>query len=294
MHVMVAVVTLDRPEPLRRCIESIVALEPPPDTTVSVVVVDNGSQISARSLVTGSVTVLDHPVRGVTFTRNRALDHAESEGIDLLAFIDDDETCEPDWLATLVDAQRRTGAGVVTGPSVSDFDGQVVPPALAAYFEVPDWPDLSTRLEAYTGNVAFTRSCFAGPGGLRFDSAFNHSGGEDTDFSRRLHASGRRIVWCAGAIVHNHIAPERLTWKWVLSRQVSLGERRAAVLLAEGKVSRLRIAGYGLSAVGYGVALAIGQVARRRPPLTVLRPALIGVGCLLRVGGLASQTEVYG
>lgn len=280
MRVLVAIPTLDRPRELRRCVESVLALVPPPDSIVSVLVVDNGSAVPARSLVPAGVTVVVEPARGFATVRNRVLDYAEAENIDLLAFIDDDETCDPHWLAELVGAHRRTGADAVTGPVRPEFGEHGASPALTSYFAMPEFPDLSERPEAYTGNLAFARLCFAGEQALRFDPSYDEIGGEDTDFTRRLTSTGRRIVFCAGAIMHDHVPPERLRWRWVVSRHVSYGERKARIALSAGDVDRLRLVWHGVASVGFCALLMAGQLARRRTPLTMLRPGLFGVGCL--------------
>ncbi|CAM3854203.1 glycosyltransferase family 2 protein [Smaragdicoccus niigatensis] len=280
MRVLVAIPTRDRPRELRRCVDSVLALVPPPDTIVSVLVVDNGSAVPAVSLVPAGVTVVVEPAPGFATVRNRILDYAEAENVDLLAFIDDDETCDPQWLTELVGAHRRTGADAVTGPVRPEFDGLDVSPALASYFEMPEFADLSERPEAYTGNIAFARSCFAGEQALRFDPTYDQTGGEDTDFTRRLTSTGRRIVFAASAIVHDHIPPERLRWRWVLSRHVSYGERKARIALSVGDVDRFRLVYHGVASVGFCALLMTGQLARRRSPLTMLRPGLFGVGCI--------------
>src|SRR5262245_25149839 len=117
MRVVVAIPTLDRPDSVQRCVNSVLAGATPPDTTVTVLVVDNGSAVPARSILPSAVIVLEEPDRGLANVRNRILDYAEADGADLLAMIDDDETCDPQWLVELVDAYRQTGADVVTGPT---------------------------------------------------------------------------------------------------------------------------------------------------------------------------------
>jgi succinoglycan biosynthesis protein ExoM len=65
--------------------------------------------------------------------------------------------------------------------------------------------------EVYSSNTSL-RMDFVREHGLRFDSAFNASGGEDTDFFRRLRDAGGTVVWAPEAWVTETIDAERLTY----------------------------------------------------------------------------------
>jgi glycosyltransferase involved in cell wall biosynthesis len=73
--------------------------------TYSVVVTDNDPEQSARELVTAHssrslvhVTYCAESQQNIALARNKALQHAEG---DFIAFIDDDEYPEDDWLLNL-------------------------------------------------------------------------------------------------------------------------------------------------------------------------------------------------
>src|SRR5205823_6090125 len=116
-----------RAEGLIRLLGSIASLELEPSGQVleKVVVVDNDAAGSARSVLESLNAYpwdLDYavePRRGVPFARNTAV--ARAEGTDFVAFIDDDEWAEPEWLAELLHVQSRTGADVVAGPVLPFF-----------------------------------------------------------------------------------------------------------------------------------------------------------------------------
>ncbi len=55
------------------------------------------------------------PQRGIPQARNAALDAARELGATHVAFIDDDETAAPDWLAALWAAMVESGADAVLG-----------------------------------------------------------------------------------------------------------------------------------------------------------------------------------
>ena len=66
------------------------------------------------------------PARNISIARNAALDAAQAP---LVAFIDDDETATPLWLAALLECHQQTSATIIFGPVQAVYDGG---PRLAA------------------------------------------------------------------------------------------------------------------------------------------------------------------
>ena len=60
--------------------------------------------------------------QGISYARNKALQEAFDWGADAIAFIDDDEVAEPNWLDELLAVQRSSGAEGVCGPVLSHFE----------------------------------------------------------------------------------------------------------------------------------------------------------------------------
>ena len=60
------------------------------------------------------VHYIHEPPRGIAIARNRVLDHAAERCAQWIAFIDDHETAEPDWLANLMAPEYRD-TPVLTG-----------------------------------------------------------------------------------------------------------------------------------------------------------------------------------
>lgn len=143
--VAVAVCTRDRPELLCRCLDRLIALDPPPD---EIVVVDNcPSDERTRELCASyPVRYIVEPIPGQTRARNRAIAETDAE---LVAFTDDD--CEPDdgWLRGLAEPFSDPLVMAVTGylgPAELDEPSQVV-------FE-----------RHYSFGRAWTRTVYATPG----------------------------------------------------------------------------------------------------------------------------------
>lgn len=266
------------------------------DIAVRVIVADNDGVPSARTLVEllgtqmpFAVTYLHCPAANISLARNACLDAASA---DFLAFVDDDETVDPDWLVTLVGEAQRTGADVVLGPVEAIYDASM-----------PDWlrsgnfhstAPVSVRgeiLTGYTCNVLLRRSArFAG---FRFDLGLGKSGGEDTDYFRRLHEAGARLVAAPAALVYEPVPPSRAGLGWLLKRRLRSGQSHGMGFRGQGLTSRLKVVGLASSKVAYCATLtavtAFSPVLWRR---NLLRAAL-HAGVVAGVIGVR-QARLYG
>lgn len=116
----VAICTRNRPQELSRALASVACQEYP---SLRVVVVDsNPLDERAHAVVKEyepqlDVTYLLEPRRGLSRARNRAIDAADSE---IVACMDDDETCDRWWAAELVRA-------FVEHPEASAASGMILP-----------------------------------------------------------------------------------------------------------------------------------------------------------------------
>jgi glycosyltransferase involved in cell wall biosynthesis len=64
---------------------------------------------------------VEEPKSGITHARNRAVSAAFGRKADFIAFIDDDDQPQSDWLIQLLDRQAVTGADLVFGTWVLDY-----------------------------------------------------------------------------------------------------------------------------------------------------------------------------
>lgn len=250
--VVVAVVTYGRPRELARLLA---ALEPVATRAVhahaaarvDVLVVDNDPDRSARTVASAAgarVTWVHEPEAGVAAARNRALDGGH--GHDLLAFIDDDETpADSEWLTRLLACRRDLHAHVVAGPVVTVVEGELDPWLEAGeFFARGHRVGLSTGAvieRAATNNLLLDMG-FVREAGVRFDPRFGRSGGEDSLFTSQLHAAGARMVWCAEAIVHDHLLEERQSRAHALARMRGMASTgvRVRIVLAPDRGHRVR------------------------------------------------------
>jgi glycosyltransferase involved in cell wall biosynthesis len=205
-EVSVCVITYKRCQMLTTLLGELARQETGGLFRISVVIVDNDPEESARETVTAAVRDSVMPItydvedkRNLSLARNRSVRNAGGEYV---AFIDDDEVPPPRWLVTMFQTLLKYEVDGVLGPVYPKFE--VEPPKwlsksrIAERRELPtgqmlDWQD--TR----SGNVLLKRSIFDSPGN-EFDPKFA-SHGEDRDFFRRVILQGYRFVWCAEAAV---------------------------------------------------------------------------------------------
>ncbi|HEY4083228.1 MAG TPA: glycosyltransferase family 2 protein [Burkholderiaceae bacterium] len=287
MRISICICTFKRPEGLRKALESIAALTMPADCELDALVVDNDAAGSARELVLSLQGGFPLPLRyecearnGVGYARAHCL-HASSGS--WIAFIDDDEWAERDWLSALVATARATQADAVFGP-VPPAYRQVMDQTLLAlsYFERPRFPT-GTRLnwqQCATGNVLFKRQLYLDVGGFKAD--FSVSGGEDSEFFSRCERHGAKLIWCDEAVANEDIPPERATRRWILQRAYIGGNNFARMRRARGgwpayAPDALR-GMFGFAAFGFAALLA--RLMRSPRQLALECKAATGLGKL--------------
>jgi hypothetical protein len=188
----------------------------------------NGSEparAAARTVGAGCVRVQR---RGFAQVRNAALDAADEQ--DALVFLDDDEWPCPQWLDALVSGAEQLCADVVVGPVAVRLSHDA-PRWLAggALLRPPhEQPDGPLRVPAYSGNTTLRRT------GVRFKPAFDHSGGEDTEFFSRLSQHRAVFGWVQQASAVELPDPDRLTLRGATRRAYRSGRALGLVEHAVG------------------------------------------------------------
>jgi glycosyltransferase involved in cell wall biosynthesis len=227
--VAMAVCTCNRVEGLRRLFDALdhLRLGALNEDRVRLLIVDNSVDGSMRSRCADSVPKrfpaewIHEPLGGLSFARNAALTAARRNGVDFLAFIDDDEMPGPDWLAELVVTLCVSGAAAAVGPVLPVF--AVSPPRWAAesglFAKFPPVEEGKLH-DGYTANAIVRIEPLAG---LTFDPRFNLLGGEDTYFFQALRRRGLEIVWAERAFVHEDIPVSRLSVPWLVRRWYRTG-----------------------------------------------------------------------
>ncbi len=300
VDVSVCIATFRRPEGLARLLDSLGRMKLPHDMTAEVVVVDNDPDASAAPLKQRyrdfplPMTWIHEPEANISVARNRGVEAARGHWV---AFVDDDEVVDEDWLAAYWKRQADDDSDGYCGPVPIQLE-EVVEAWLdpAEFFFRPTYPtgtELSLQ-HVRTGNAFVARRLFDAETGRQFDPFYGRIGGEDIDFFGRLLEDGVRLTWCDEARVTEFYSAERCTFRFLLKRCFASGvslvhfdlRRRSRGTRAVVLVRTLyRLAG---SLVLFPIAACRGRVAGAKMGLRLTRQ----VG---RVWGLCGgRYEQYG
>ena len=112
MRVAICIITRRRPDGLARLLQSLEVISVPEGVEVELVVVENDAPSDKRPPPTS--LRMQHAFEaepGIPAARNRTLDIALADpGVEMLAFLDDDETVDSEWLVALLRTARRSDA----------------------------------------------------------------------------------------------------------------------------------------------------------------------------------------
>lgn len=283
--IVLCICTYRRPDGLRKLLECLPLLDAGNGggfaDRLSVVVSDNdkaGEGIAVCDSLPASypftVYTLSATEPGISAARNAATSKALTLQPDFIAFLDDDEWPEPQWLAELLRVQNDCNADVVGGPTRPVFPDET-PDELRNnpyYGADMSLPDMSECVLQAGGNFLIKPSVIQPLAPDFFHPAFAHSGGEDLAFFLQLNQLGHAMSWAANAIVHEPVPAARLQDGWMKSRIVNIHNARVRVmqLLQPGfshtvvrclKTVVLGTVAASLSVIGW-VSPAIGEKAQ--------------------------------
>lgn len=290
-HISVCICTYKRPEMLTRAFDGVASQVTASAFSFEVVVVDNDSQRSAEDTVrrfqsnrTLKIIFDCEPERNIALARNRAIQNA---GGNFIAFIDDDEYPEKDWLAKMYCCLKLYQADAVLGPVLPYFPaGAPVwlrKTMLCERRRIPTGSLISTR-DKRTGNILFKRNVFK-KNDMWFDPARGRTGGEDGEFLGRQMKNGRRFVWCDEALVFETVPEERWYASFYIKKYLRIGT------LAGEKLRRNQLIGTLMQTcvvlITYSIMLPFSFLTRKHIWMKVLTKLSYNVGRLLGFLGLS-------
>jgi hypothetical protein len=284
----VVIPTYRRPADLARAIASVLGQQGVA-TGFEIVVIDNDPDASARPLVDSLAAQSPVPIRYVHETRP-GISHARNTGVAsaagrYLAFLDDDEEADADWLAHFLATLQKFGADAVVGPVLPRFPQGAPIDAYRrrVYTRDARVPTGMPLLRWNIGNSIFDKGrCFveAEP----FLPRLGRTGGEDTVFLRQLTRRGCKMVWCGEAIAWESVPADRLEPDYLLRRAFRGAQTTTFVCAAVtprewGRALRLMAAGCVQAALYGPAALALKAIKHERW-LPVMAKAAAGLGKL--------------
>jgi O-antigen biosynthesis protein len=278
---------------LRAAIDSVLAQEPPPSETI--VVVDYNPTLRVWIESQGlPIRLMDNSgPRGLSGARNEGLRSATSE---IVAYIDDDASAEPGWLAELVRAFRDPRVGCAGGSATPVWER-----GRPGWFpEEFDWvvgcsyrglPVEAAEVRNVLGcNMAFRRADLMALGGFspRLGRVGSRPiGAEETEVCIRLGRSDSRCVieFRPSARVQHLVPASRAHWRYFIARCFAEGVSKAVL-------SRMVGPGAGLATERRYAAVVLpqGMVRGVRDTLRgdlkgILRSFAIGAGLALTTAG---------
>ncbi|WP_183815343.1 glycosyltransferase family 2 protein [Parvularcula dongshanensis] len=212
------------------------------------------------------ITYRHVPGRNLAFARNACLDAA---GTGRLAFIADDQTAPPVWLAALGRA-LTPGHAAVFGPirGVYPAGAPDIVRMLDAHSRKP--PRRGARLRSGEADNALLDLSSSAFDGLRFDPKLGETDGGDRDFFRRAWRRGARYVFGRDAFVQAHVPLEAASLEWLADREFRRGKAQFESFSTPRRRAALRVA---LEGSGFSSAarFAPGELARARARLGASR-----------------------
>jgi len=217
--------TYNRAEWLAEALQTLIQLETNSDFSCEIVVVDNASTDATEETVARVAEGAAVPVKyvyeeqpGDAPARNRGIQEAQGEW---LAFFDDDQFAEPDWVAKLHETAMHTGSPIIGGPVHLDLSEEQLEELSPICRETLRELRLYDEIHPYAekeapggGNALVARAVFESVG--LFDVSMTN-GGSDSDFFERARAAGHKMIYSPHAVIRHRVPEQRLSveyFKW--------------------------------------------------------------------------------
>jgi len=233
----ICICTFRRPEGLRNALKHVSKLDF--DGELHVVVADNDAAGEGLTVCEDLQADYRWPLlstavsdSGISYSRNAAATLALTRKPDFIAFLDDDEWPNPDWLQELLRVQHEHDADAVGGPTLSVFpEGTPEDIRNNPYYgaDLGKSDGSACQLEA-AGNFLIRADKLQPLGPEFFHPDFAKSGGEDLAFFMKLKDSGARMHWSAKAVMNESVPPDRLSMEWMKHRVIIIANSRVRVL----------------------------------------------------------------
>jgi succinoglycan biosynthesis protein ExoM len=292
-HINVCICTYKRSAFLNRLLNDLRHQETGDRFTYSIVICDNDHLRSAEPLVaefaaTSNIAVkyCVEPQQSIALARNKAVQNATG---DYVAFIDDDEFPEKNWLQTLFVACEKYGIDGVLGPVKPAFGEGVPEWIVKGRFYDRECHETGLVLapgQTRTGNVLLKATV------LRdinppFRPEFR--AGEDVDFFRRAIEHGHVFIWCNEAVVYEVVPPSRWTRTHLLRKALL----RGACAALRPTVGVRNITKSIVAVLAYGLALPFVLLLGQHRFMDLMIRLCHHLGKLLALLGVNPIAEAY-
>ncbi|MCG8313034.1 MAG: glycosyltransferase [Pseudomonadales bacterium] len=214
---------------LERFLDSFIALSPPEDAHVSLLVVENNHSDAMRSLIEKKQNSSPNPIfyhletkLGIPIARNTCLKIARAKGATHVAFTDDDEWLAENWLTQMWKYMKSLDSNhIVQGPVISVLPASA-PGYLASYFQ-RQIKKTGTKLNTCATNNLLAPIALFEKHELTFDESRPLAGGSDTKVFSQANSKGVNLVFYSDALVYEAIPSDRANMRWLTRRYFRIG-----------------------------------------------------------------------
>ena len=221
--IAVCICTYRRAQLLNDLLTSIFEAEKIDVFNLSIIVVDNDKEKSAKPIVESfmscgiNITYNVELSRNISNVRNRCINEARKNNADYILFLDDDEFISKSYFLGLASLYSNCTPDVIIGPVVTRY-----------YPDTPKWiiqtkifertrrETGSVQLTGNTGNAFISLKIIDKVGG--FNIAYGTSGGEDSEFFYRCRSEGTKLIWCDEAETFEFLAMDRANLMYAIKR----------------------------------------------------------------------------
>ena len=242
MDASIIVCTYNRAASLNDTLEALRRLRAAPGCEWEVVVVDNNSSDSTRSVVAKAQT--EWPELRYEFEGEQGLSHARNRGIasargKTILFTDDDVLPEPDWMSITLAGMAKHHADACGGYIAPIWETPPPPWLTERFFgflairtdRTDDFQITDVSHAPFGANMAFRSDVFRQVG--LFDTGRGRtgkvlSGGEDIELFERLMTAGLKAWFLGRSKVHHKVEAYRLRktyfrrWRFQTSRNIAM------------------------------------------------------------------------
>ncbi|MEM7322778.1 MAG: glycosyltransferase family 2 protein [Actinomycetota bacterium] len=289
--VIICAHTMERLDDIRAAVASVEAQTRQPDELL--LVIDYNQELMDAVADLGHKVVANNDKKGLSGARNTGTELASSE---IVAYLDDDATAEPEWLEHLVSPFEDSTVVAVGGWAIPNWDT-----AAPAWFPPEyNWvvgcshrglPEERAEVRNVIGcNMAFRRQAVIDLGG--FDVGLGRTasrplGCEETELCIRLRQADdeAKIVLEPKARIHHRVPAARTTWRYFYDRCRAEGNSKAYVVGLVGSDDGLSSErSYATSVLPKAFFAALASTVRS-PIAGPQRALAIGGGLLATAGG---------
>lgn len=213
----VIVVTQGRPDDVRRCLTHLMALHTPP---LEIVVVDSSHDDGTVRVVRDEfpeAQLRHNELSEGTMAGSRQIGFAAAQG-DVVAFVEDVVSAEPDWLEELLKPYAESRVVAVGGRTLNGIAGEEVDGIGEIGRLLPNG-NMTGNFAADSGglievdhllgvNMSFRRTAIEAIGGIRGNYLGELSPHEAADISLRLKKAGGVLMFAPRALVHQIRTPD--------------------------------------------------------------------------------------